>query len=89
MTQGETSTTTLNQTNTTTNNNTDGKIQGTYTFTDIEKIQPPISDEQRNEIKTRTIQVIDIPLNIPAPTVHTVFNKFGTIEKLHMKTVKL
>src|SRR5436190_47881 len=75
--------------NTDTNIDTSNKIQGTYIFTTIEQIQPPVSDEQRDEIKARTIQVIDIPLNVTAPTIRTVFNKYGTIEKLNMKTVKM
>ncbi|RIA86228.1 hypothetical protein C1645_829611 [Glomus cerebriforme] len=53
------------------------------------EIKPPMAPETKLLIDQRTIQVIDIPLNVQAALVRAVFTRYGNIEKLTMRTTKL
>ena len=57
-----------------------------FYFVNFETIRAPKSPEQLQSEKDRTIQVIDIPLNIATPTIRACFDRFGTIEKMHTRT---
>src|SRR6266498_664340 len=52
-------------------------------------IKPPVSVDVITEQNTRTIQVIDIPLNVTGKMVTAAFKRYGTIERLSMRTRNL
>ncbi|RIA85808.1 hypothetical protein C1645_830258 [Glomus cerebriforme] len=58
----------------------------TVTFYKLDEIKPPVSEETQNDIKLHTLQVIDIPLNFKAASVHARFRRYGDITHLTMRT---
>ena len=54
-----------------------------------EEIKPPASVDLIQEQNNRTIQVIDIPLNVTGKMVTAAFKRYGVIEKLTMRTRNL
>src|SRR5688572_4224399 len=60
--------------------------QHTYKFIPYEEIKPPTTTEMLDKEKQRTIQVLDIPLNVKAHLVRSVFSKYGTITRCNMTT---
>jgi hypothetical protein len=65
------------------------EMEEKFHFEEVTKIKPPPTDEQKHDLKERTLQVIDIPLNVPARTVRATMSRFGTIIKLTMRTRNL
>jgi RNA recognition motif. (a.k.a. RRM, RBD, or RNP domain) len=57
-----------------------------FRFVDLTTIKPPTSAEDKQDLDHRTIQVIDIPLNTPTPTIRSAFDRHGTIVKLTTRT---
>ena len=57
-----------------------------FYFVDYATIRAPKTQEQIQSEKNRTIQVIDIPLNIATPTIRACFDRYGTIENMHTRT---
>lgn len=72
-------------------------IQQEITVSDTEKIfcikwdeiRPPTPEEEKHEVDDRTIQVIDIPLDVSATLVRSTFARYGNITKLTMRTRNL
>jgi len=58
----------------------------TYRFVPYEEVKQPRTQEQILQEKQRTIQVIDIPLDIKGYEVRAAFETFGEITKLDMQT---
>ena len=52
-------------------------------------IKPPASVDLIADQNARTIQVIDIPLDFKSPMITAAFRRYGTIEKLTMRTKNL
>ncbi|RIA79272.1 hypothetical protein C1645_841109, partial [Glomus cerebriforme] len=55
-------------------------------FQRLEDIKPPLSEDTQNDIKRRTLQVIDILLNLKAASVHARFKRYDEITCLTMRT---
>jgi hypothetical protein len=72
-------------------------LQQEITVSDTEKIccikwdeiKPPTPEEEKHEVNDRTIQVIDIPLDVNATLVRSIFVRYGNITKLTMRTRNL
>ncbi|RIA91041.1 hypothetical protein C1645_737434 [Glomus cerebriforme] len=61
-------------------------LPNVITFQKLEEIKPPISELTQNDFKNRTIQVIDILLNLKAAFVRVRFKQYGKITCLTMRT---
>ena len=68
---------------------TDEDSNKTATLQIWDTIKPPVSVDVITEQNTRTIQVIDIPLNVTGKMVTAAFKRYGTIERLSMRTRNL
>jgi hypothetical protein len=53
------------------------------------QIKPPVPADTVTLLNARTIQVIDIPLDVTEKMVTAAFKRYGTIEKLTMRTKHL
>ena len=60
----------------------------TITFKDQHVIKPKKTEDDVTLERNATIQVIDIPMNLKTHVVRAVFEKFGEIKSISMKTVK-
>src|SRR5207244_4325614 len=68
---------------------TDEDPNKTATLQIWDEIKPPASVDAITEQNSRTIQVIDIPLNVTGKMVTAAFKRYGTIERLSMRTRNL
>ena len=68
---------------------TDDNPEKTATLQIWDEIKPPASVDVITDQNSRTIQVIDIPLNVTGKMVTAAFKRYGTIERLSMRTRNL
>ena len=68
---------------------TDDNPEKTATLQIWDEIKPPASVDVITDQNSRTIQVIDIPLNVTGKMVTAAFKRYGSIERLSMRTRNL
>src|ERR1044072_5908756 len=67
------------------------KINKEFFFEDFATIKKitPLTQEQRNDSKSRTVQILDITLNMPRQIIYKALERYGEITELRLITVKL
>src|SRR5436305_7382091 len=75
-----------NTSSTTSSNNQQNYTKHPFKFVNYDSIKQPKTNEEIDDDKERTIQVLDIPLGIATSSVHEKFLTYGAITKLTMRT---